>query len=87
MFVVAPDTIMSLTGQPQKKGVSADTQKNQIKSAKDALSVNLFLTPAVTNTLSTAEGCSCRDQNANILASMGSEGFDSKGGFDLEGGI
>ena len=49
------EPFLSLTGQPQKKGVSPDTQKNQIKPVKDALSVNLSPAPPVTNVLSAAE--------------------------------
>ena len=56
MFVVTHEPIVSLTGQPQKKGVSPDIQKNQIKPVKDALSVNLSPAPPVTNVLSVAEG-------------------------------
>ena len=79
------EPIVSLTGQPQKKGVSPDTQKNQIKPVKDALSVNLSPAPPVTNVLCCRR--SCRGQTAKILARMGSEGFESKGVFDLEGGV
>ena len=56
MFVVTHEPIVSLAGQPQKKGVSPDTQKNQINLVKDALSVNLSPAPPVTNVFSAAEG-------------------------------
>ena len=56
MLVVIDKPIVSLTGQPQKKSVSPDTQKNQTKSLKDALSINLSPAPPVTNVPSAAEG-------------------------------
>ena len=72
--------------QPQKKGVSPDTQKNLIKPVKDALSVNLSPAPPMTNVLSAAER-SCRGQTAKMWTTMGSEGLESKVVFDLEGGV
>ena len=50
------EPIMALTGQPQKKGLSPHTQKNQIKPVKYALSVNLSPAPPVTNVLIAAKG-------------------------------
>ena len=50
------EPILSQTGQPQKKGVSPDTQKSQIKPMKDDLSVNLPPASSLTNILSAAEG-------------------------------
>ena len=37
--------------------------------------------------VSAVEGSFCRGQTAKILVSLGSEGFKSKCGFDLEGGV
>ena len=54
MFVVTHEPIVSLTGQPQKKGVNPNTQKYEINPVKDAFSVNLSPAPLVTNILSAA---------------------------------
>ena len=54
---------------------------------KDALSVNLSPAPPVTNVPSAAEGLLCWGQTGKILANLYSEGFESKGAFDLEGGV
>ena len=76
MFVVTHEPIVSSTEQPQKKGVSPDTQKNKIKPVKDVLSVNLSPAPPVTNDLSAAEGV-VGVKPAKMLARMGSECFES----------
>ena len=55
-FVLTHEPIMSLTGQPEKKGISSDTHKNQRKPVKDALSVNLSPAPPLTNVLRATEG-------------------------------
>ena len=57
MFVVPPAPFVFSTGQPQKKGVSPDTEKIQIKPVKDASFVDLSPSAhPVTNILSVVGG-------------------------------
>ena len=56
MFVVTPAPFVFLAGQPQKKGVSPDTEKIQIKPVKDASFVDLSPDCPVTNFLCVVEG-------------------------------
>ena len=82
MFVVTPATFVFLTKQSQKKSVSPNTEKVQMK---DASFVDLSPSaPLVTNVLGIVEGI-CRGPTAKILAGLGSKGFESKGCFDIEG--
>ena len=57
MFVVTPAPLVFLTAQPQKNGISPDTEKIEIKPVKDVSFVDLSPSvPPVTNVLSVVEG-------------------------------
>ena len=87
MFAVTPAPFVFLTGQPQKKGISPDAEKIQMKPVKDASVVDLSHSDhPVTNFLSVVEGIPV-GPDCNNFAGLGSKEFESKGYFDIERGI
>ena len=57
IFVVTHTPYVFVTGQPQKKGISPDSEKIQIKPVKDASFIDLSPSaPPVTNVPNAVEG-------------------------------
>ena len=87
MFVVAPAPFVLLTGQSQKKIVSPITKKIQIKTETCFFCRSVSFCHSCDKCPQCCRRYSCRGPIAKILAGLGSKGFESKGGFDIEGGI
>ena len=75
------------------RAVTEERCKSQYReNPNKALKYGLFValspsSPPVTNVLSGVEGLPVRTPTLKILAGLDSKGFESKGGFDLEGSV
>ena len=76
MFMVTPAPFVFLTGQPQKKDISPNRDKIQIKPLKDASFVDLSPSaPPVTNVPSVVESIPVGARMQNFLQVLAAKGW------------
>ena len=72
-------------GQPQKKGLSPDHCRTEIKHAKSVFCLSLSFCPSCTKCPQCCRKSTCRRQVTKVLGNMAQPGFISSGDFHLEG--